>query len=321
MSHGVQQIGVNSMEYKKLSRANISLSRIGLGTAQFGLDYGFSKVKTPGQVAEILDCCRENGINFIDTAPAYGDSEKKIGAYLKKTKNSFIIATKIAKILQETVQSKKNLQAFIKESIGNSQKRLGIDRLDLLLLHQTEDYITENEGFWDIISELKRDGSIRLFGLSVYDVEPTRDLIRQYEALIDFVQAPYNVFDQRFNGLFDDLQERKIDVISRSTFLKGVISCHPQNIPAELDGIRGYRAQLAKAAERFQLKDIEFSLLKVVKNQNIHSTIIGVSSKDELQQDINILVSKTWDPSWEDVSDALAIDNLFYIDPRRWTQL
>ena len=71
------------------------ISKFGLGTVQFGLDYGFTKRKTQEEVDSILNTANNNGITLIDTAREYGDSEEKIGNFLENYKNNFVIATKL----------------------------------------------------------------------------------------------------------------------------------------------------------------------------------------------------------------------------------
>ena len=72
------------------------ISRLGLGTVQFGLDYGYTKKLSQREVDSILDGCAGAGIRFLDTARDYGDSEKKIGNYFKRhPRAGWVVATKL----------------------------------------------------------------------------------------------------------------------------------------------------------------------------------------------------------------------------------
>ena len=83
------------MLMNNFKKSNYEISKFGLGTVQFGLDYGFTKRKTQNEVNDILRTAFNNGITLIDTAREYGDSEDKIGNFMANYKNNFVVATKL----------------------------------------------------------------------------------------------------------------------------------------------------------------------------------------------------------------------------------
>lgn len=310
------------MIYKRMTRCNLEVSRIGLGTVQFGLDYGFTKVKSQEEVGDILDSCQDSGITFLDTARAYGDSEKKIGQYLKThPQHSFVVATKLNVIDREVAQWRGPLKQSLLKSIEESLNNLCQERLDLLLLHQAEDYLLFNSVFWDCIAEIKKNGLVKLFGVSVYDMDTTKEVIQQYPEVIDFIQVPYNIFDRRFESFFEEIKRRDIDIVSRSTFLKGVITCSTEQLPEELKGIARYKNRLDLVSRDNELCPSEMALIFALQNKMIDSTILGVNSPEEIRKNVSILEKLDQFSDIEKIFDEFDIDDRFLTDPRKWRNL
>ena len=305
------------MDKVKLGKSPYYVSRIALGTVQFGIDYGFDKMKTQYEVDSILDCAARNGISFIDTAREYGDSEIKIGGYISRHKNDFIIATKIKKISQNQAASK-GLQSIILDSIEESKKALQLKKLDVLQLHQTDEYIINKEAFWDTIKGLKKDNIIGAFGVSVYDIKETTDLIENHGDMIDFFQVPYNIFDRKFEELKEVLEKASISLVSRSTFLKGIIPCEISELPPELKDLKPYKEKLQKIADVLEMSVSELAMLYTYCSEHIGSTLLGVNSPDDIERNIDTIKKyKCGEIKKIDFSD-ISVKNIFLTDPRKW---
>lgn len=306
------------MDKVKLGKSPYYVSRIALGTVQFGIDYGFDKMKTQYEVDSILHCAARNGINFIDTAREYGDSEIKIGNYIARHKNDFIIATKIKKISQNEV-SNKNLKAIILKSIEESTKALQLKNLDVLQLHQTDEYIINKEVFWDTIKGLKKNNIIGSFGVSVYDIKETLHLIENYGDMIDFFQVPYNIFDRKFEKLKEVLEKASISLVSRSTFLKGIIPCEISELPSELEGLKPYKEKLQKKADALEMSVSELAMLYTYCSEHIGSALLGVNSPADIERNIDTIKKHECGVIAKNDFSDLSVKNLFLTDPRKWT--
>lgn len=162
---------------KLLGTTNISISKIGLGTVKFGRN---TQVKYPQnftipdekQIINILELCQEYGVNTLDTAPAYGDSEQKLGKLFKNNKHinreDWVIIDKAGEIYSKN-QSIYNFSAkFINDSIDNSLKNLNTDYIDILLIHSNGDdqKIADNCHLWQILEYRKQQGDVKAFGVS-----------------------------------------------------------------------------------------------------------------------------------------------------------
>ena len=110
------------MLMNNFKKSNYEISKFGLGTVQFGLDYGFTKRKSQEEVNSILQTAVDNKITLIDTAREYGDSEDKIGNFMKNYKNNFVVATKLRLIDDLSnlnyISLKKNIYNSVEESLG-----------------------------------------------------------------------------------------------------------------------------------------------------------------------------------------------------------
>lgn len=163
----------------KLGKTDIQTSIIGLGTVKLGRS---SAVKYPEnftipndkEALTILKVAAESGINLLDTAPAYGNSEERLGKLLPQMQHDWIISTKVGEIFdQETGLSTYNFSsAFIQKSVERSLSNLKRDYLDIVFIHSNGDdeFIIENEKALETLSRLKEKGMIRAIGMSTKTV-------------------------------------------------------------------------------------------------------------------------------------------------------
>lgn len=208
---------------------NKVISRLVLGSANFGLNYGIAN--TSGKVSateleNILSLAKRVGIEVIDTAQAYGDSESRLGALCCDYR--FKIITKINVNLEK---------GWVKNSISNlvkqSSKRLNQTRLYAVMLHRPE--VLLGDKGTTIIKELKllKDQNlIYKVGISVYCPEILEAITKIFQ--FDIIQAPFNIFDQRIlqSGWSNKLKENGVEIHVRSVFLQGLLlkpklSLHP----------------------------------------------------------------------------------------------
>lgn len=301
----------------KLGKSQYFVSKVALGTVQFGLDYGFSKMKTQFEVDSILNCASRNGINFVDTAREYGDSERKIGDYISRHSDEFIIATKLKKFSASEASST-ILKNKILGSIDESLKELRLQNLNVLQLHQTDDYLINKDVLWNTINDLKREGILGAFGVSVYDTKETLELVENYGDVIDFFQVPYNIFDTRFEELQDILVKHSISLVSRSTFLKGIISCEISELPSELEGLKSYKERLEKKALHLKMSVSELAMLYVYCSKHIGSILLGVNSPNELEYNIDAMEKYGCQVLQKEEFSDISVEDGFLIDPRKW---
>ena len=154
--------------------AGLKVSIVGLGTVKIGRN---TSVKYPNsfdipsdkEVLKLLNTASENGVNLIDTAPAYGNSEERLGELLRKSNYPWIISTKVGEVFDSTT----GLSAycftpeFIQASIESSLSKLKCDFLDIVLIHSDgDDEGIIRDGALDVLQALKAKGLIRAVGMS-----------------------------------------------------------------------------------------------------------------------------------------------------------
>lgn len=304
------------MQYRTFGK--YKLSRLGLGTVQFGLDYGFTQKLTQSQVDEILNACRRSGVNFLDTARDYGDSEAKIGSYLKRHPGgNWVIATKIKHIPEAICSNERALRRHIITSVRTSAKCLGRP-IDILLLHDDEDRVMKRASLWKVIAQLKQERLFREFGVSFYDPKAAMWVLDRYADLVSFIQVPFNVFNQRFAAIFKKADRRGIKIASRSTFLRGMIA--PQNSSADPWGraLAPYVRKLEEQSRKASLAINEFALLSAYSTKPIDTVLIGVKSAEEFELNLNALKKLPQFRKFETTIPRLKVKETKLIDPRRW---
>jgi aryl-alcohol dehydrogenase-like predicted oxidoreductase len=165
---------------KIITDTGLAVSPLGLGTVKLGRDKGVKypnafNIPDDAQALDLLTQAWDLGINLIDTAPAYGHSEQRLGQLLPKLNKDWIIATKVGETFDAALgTSHYNFTAeFITQSIQQSLKNLRRDVLDIVLIHSdgNDQHIIQHEGALEVLNDLKHQGLIRATGMSTKTVE------------------------------------------------------------------------------------------------------------------------------------------------------
>jgi len=297
----------------------LNISKITLGTAQLGLNYGFNNITGKPNIEEclnILNYAYINGINSFDTAQAYGKSEEIIGVWIKnyKPKNVFI-TTKI--IIPKINIDKEKLEVYLDEKIYSSLGRLNTSVIDNLVLHRFDDLEFFKEELINSLLKFKNRELINKLGVSLYDVSELEKVIEY--GIFDSVQIPSSIFDQRFikSGTLKKAKENNILVFCRSIFLQGLMFRHPKSIPIYLRGIEDYLIKLNEFAKSHNISIQEIAINYLKDIDEIDSLLIGIDNVMQLKENIRIFKSNKDFDYYEIVNDLNEIPNKF-LDPRKW---
>jgi aryl-alcohol dehydrogenase-like predicted oxidoreductase len=256
------------------------LNKIVIGTAQFGLDYGINNKSgkvSKDEVYKILDLLKESGIEFIDTAQAYGDSEFVLGSYLKERNISFQIVSKLQNCTHEEVGIK----------VQESLERLHIKSLYGILLHSFDTHL-KNPLTYKKLSSLKETGIVNKVGFSLYFPNQLTKILED-NIEVDIVQIPYNLFDRRFEKYLPMLKERDIEIHVRSVFLQGLFFMKPKDLLPNLQEFSRYISLLEKLSLELKISIHELALLFVISNQLIDKAVVGIDNVNHLKDIINVL--------------------------------
>lgn len=261
------------------------MSKITLGTVQFGMDYGISNEQGQvrfDEVEKILAFCSSNGIDTLDTAQGYGNSEAVLGNF---DLSRFKIISKIMGVGR----------------LESSLEALNVSNIYGLMFHR-ENECTEEK--WKLFDSYKKQGLVKKIGVSVYSPDVLLKLIENFP--IDIVQFPLNILDQRFIPLLDKLKEKRIEIYTRSVFLQGLLLM--ENIPPYFFPIKS----VLEVIPRPRLKHA----INFVKGFNqIDNLVLGVTSLAELKEifDVHNSALEKFDYSKMCIADEK------YINPSFWS--
>lgn len=217
------------MRYRTFGRTGWQVSEIGFGA------WGIGKHMWIGaddqESLRALHRAVDQGVNFIDTALAYGEgySEKLVGRFVKERSERIYVATKVAP-KNRIWPSKGTLDEvfppeYIVESAETSLANMRVESLDLLQLHVWDPSWFADSRWFEALDGLRRQGKVRYFGISINDHDPDSALEIVGSGKIDTVQVIYNIFDQKSEDrLFPLCQEKGVGVIARVPFDEGALT-------------------------------------------------------------------------------------------------
>ena len=257
------------MRYRKLGRTGWEISEIGYGAWGIG-----GTQWRGGSDEEALAALRkgiELGLNFIDTALAYGDghSEALVGQVVREAGKKIRVATKVPP-MNGLWPARRGIgidqvfpDRYIVESTERSLKNLGLEQIDLQQLHVWNPEWVDSEEWRRAVEELKQSGKIRAFGVSINDHDPDSALGLIETGLVDAVQVIYNIFDQSAErNLFPLCLERNIGVLARVPLdeggLTGAIRADTEFDPADFRAFyfRGDRRRQVEERARALQRDL-----------------------------------------------------------------
>ena len=250
----------HGMKLRALGSTGIDVSPLGLGTVKIGRNQqvkypkGF-EIPDDAHVSELLALARDLGINFIDTAPAYGSSEQRLGQLLPRA-DDWVIMTKVGEIF-ENGQSRFDFSAqHTRQSVENSLTKLGRDSIDVVLVHSDGNDldIIHNSAALETLEQMKQDGTVRAYGMSTKTVEGGCWIVEH----TDVVMATYNLET-----------DAELPVIERAFELnKGVV--------------------VKKGLQSGHADSVEDAFRHVLTQAGVSSMIVGTINTDHLRANVDI---------------------------------
>lgn len=306
-----------TLEYRTTAHNRKIQLNLGLGTVQFGLDYGISNPggKTPPlEVAAILRMALASGIDLLDTAPAYGDSEQVLGTSLAAIAKPRIV-TKTPQFNTSTVKAADARR--LTEAFAISLKNLRVPSVHGLLVHRVEDlFLPEGHRLFDAMLELRARKLVQKIGASVYSGSQIERALERFD--FDLIQLPMNVLDQRLatGDILPALKLRGIEVHARSAFLQGVLLQTPSALPQRFNPIKALLTTYHDWLAGNGLSPAQGALAFMRRQAHVDCTIIGVATANQLSE-----ILAAWQHPIPTEMDfrVFACADAHYIDPRLWT--
>jgi aryl-alcohol dehydrogenase-like predicted oxidoreductase len=216
------------MIYRPLGQTNLRPSVIGLGTWQFGGEWGVNF--SQAEVDAILDAAAAAGINFIDTAECYGPdhlSERLIGDYLsRRDRSHWIVATKFGHHFNSFLNRTDDFSVDgVRAQLDASLRALRVETLDLDQFHSGSDDLFQNEKLWAMLAEQKRAGKIRHLGVSIIQKGSEPQARAAAQVGVEALQVYYNRLDRRPKELFfPHARQNHLGIIGRVPLASGLLT-------------------------------------------------------------------------------------------------
>jgi len=293
----------------------VNVSKIALGTVQFGIDYGVNSVDgqvKPEEVKKILSYAHSKNIDLLDTAPAYGNSEEILG---RMDISNFKVVTKTRHF--DSLEIKNNDVKLLNNDFHHSLKDLKQDSVYGVLIHNADDLFKPGaEKLFDQLQELKQAKKIVKIGVSVYDHNQLQSILDNFD--IDLVQLPFNILDRRMidSGMLSTLRSKGVEVHARSVFLQGLLLMSEQNRPDKFNRWSGLWKIWHEWLNDNQITALEATIRHAVSMSEISKVLVGVDTKDQLKE--IIVASNGVLPN---IPTELHTNDVNLLNPSNWGRL
>jgi len=255
---------------RELGNTGLHISPIGLGTVKLGRDKGVKypqgfTIPDDKEAANLLALAQDLGINLIDTAPAYGNSEDRLGPLLKGQRDNWLICSKVGEEFDnQSGESSFNFTPeHVRFSVERSLQRLDTDYIDMLLVHSdgNDVDIIQRYGILELLNELKAEGKIRATGMSTKTVEGGLLALQKS----DCAMVTYNLAHTEEKPVIDYAAENRKGILLKKALASGHI-CNEQHadpVQASFDFIFAHPGVTAAIVGTINPEHLQANLLAV----------------------------------------------------------
>ena len=319
---------MDPLERVALGRTELTVTRVGLGTAPLG---GLYEDVSDEQARTTIDRAWELGLRLFDTAPLYGHgrSERRLGSALgARPRDDYVLATKVGRLLRtdappDDSQLSGGIERWkglppenpvfdfsydgVMRSVEESLERLGLDRVDVLHVHDPDDHYDEAlEGAYRALDRLRSEGTIGAVGAGMNQVEMPLRFAREADFDCFLLAGRYTLLDQSaLPELLPLCLEREIAVILGGVYNSGILAdprpgaTYDYSVapPELLERARAIEAVCARHDVPLKAAAIQFPLA----NPAVTSLLVGARSVAELDENLDLLRREIPGEVWEDL--------------------
>ena len=315
----------------KLKRSDLEVTRLSLGTAPLG---GLFKSVTDADGDELLNTALDVGINYFDTAPQYGHgvAEIRLGKALRGAKVPFVVETKVGRVLRHDP----NAEVFpwfpdaprglvpvfdyspdgIRRAFDESLERMGLDHLDIVLMHDCEKHVKEAiENAFPVLAEYRAQGLIKAVGIGINHAEEALQIMKGTDLDIALIAGRYSLLDQiSHRELFPYALAHNIDISMGGVLNSGVLA-NPvagatyNYLPASDEII----ARAAKIGEFLKARSIPLlaaALQFPLRHPAVTSVLTGPRTAAELLENVDAFNLELPADIWAELEDANLIERI-----------
>ena len=308
---------------KYITAKNQKLSMFSLGTVQLGMNYGIGddRAKPSEEKAfALLDRAMELGVDNLDTANNYGDSEAVIGRWLRSRKaegkDCPWVVTKIGPLKHGSFDIVRD--DILRQTEG-CLKTLGVDTIDCLMLHNYEDYADDRDNVRKVFEELKAQQAYRYSAISAYS-EHDYGVIA--DSGFDATQIPMNVFDwvKINDGQMEKLEKSGMMVFVRSVFLQGLVFHTPEDLDPRISFCAPYLEKYCGFCKEFGLSPAVLALSFVQSVPGVTTTVLGCDNVAQLESNCQLFdqTVRLTEEQMNKLREAFTDIDPRVINPRVW---
>lgn len=287
----------------------ISVSKLGLAAAQFGLDGMTSSPRGRSPEAEardILNIADRSGLSVLDVSGVYGRAESLLGDLIPRPV-SF-------RVTLSSVRADRGPD-FVEAEARAGLRRLGMERADAVIVQTpSELFGPHGAALWDRLQRLRDEGLFAKIGVAAHASDDPVGVARRFKP--DILQAPASLLDQRLlaDGSLARIAGMGVEVQLRSIFLNGLLFLPPDRVPAQLKGASGRLSRVRRMIAEGRSDPLQAALGFALSRPEASAVLVGVTSAAELSAVVAAASSPPPDLDW----DEMAIDDPVALDPRRW---
>ena len=311
------------MVKRTLGKTGIQVSKVAFGCVEIGMPYGIGVRSANDMLSEsdavrLLQTALKAGINFFDTARAYGTSENIIGKAFKNCRSDVIIVTKCSHFLNTdgSVPAYQQLKQIIESSLHQSLLALQTDYIDIYMLHNADANILHNEDVKTVFRDLKQSGVIRATGISTYTNEQTEMGIDA--GVWDVIQVPFNMMDQRQSVLFDKAHNCGVGIVIRSVLLKGLLSDRGKNLHPALSAVEQHIGKYDSLATTLGLPLSVLATRFALSFPQVSAILVGIDKEEYLEQSLIAANGQYLNNELFTQAKALAYPDPVFLDLPKW---
>lgn len=286
---------------RTLGRTGLNVTVISLGGAPLGSTkdcFFYGREVGDDPAINTVRVALESGINYIDTSPLYGDSERRIGMAIRGIdRKSFVLSTKAGTRPGLKGYSAKDFRKSVEMSLSS----LGVDYVDILNIHDPDEkdfaYAMSRGGAFEEMLKMREEGLIRFFGLGARPHELHRRFIESGNADVILTFLDYNLLRQNANNLLHLCRERNVGAVIGSPLCMGYLSGKdPRTIPSSHHHNMSVEVDMKRLFEMYdwcKKKGIGLQQINnhfILEHPGVSTVLIGASSPDEVRENIRTII-------------------------------